>query len=88
MNLELFFYLSQSVQAVILSLFLLVLIGFLIYLSVSVKKANRKISEVAEEGFETVHDAKNYVNKMGKAVLDYIIIKSVGSINKKKKKRS
>jgi 5-bromo-4-chloroindolyl phosphate hydrolysis protein len=85
MNLESFFYLALSIQAVILSLFFLSLIGFLIYLSIVVKRTSRKLKEVAEEGLETAHDAKKYVNKMGKAAMDYLVIKSLGSINRKRK---
>lgn len=88
MNLESLFYLTQSVQAIILSLLLLILIGFLIYLALATKKTSRKLQEVADEGLETVHDAKNYVNSIGKAIMDYFIIKSLGSINKKGKRRS
>lgn len=65
------------------SIFFVALIVFLMKLSASIRTIREKITTVADDGIEAAEEAKVYVNKIGKTVLEYITIKALGSIKKK-----
>jgi len=77
------YFITSSVMAVMTSIFFVVLIVFLVKLSASIRIIRDKITTVADDGIEAAEEAKVYVNKLGKTVLEYITIKALGSIKKK-----
>ncbi len=85
MKLESLFYLTQSIEAILGAIILLVLVILLIYLFLGFRKVNRQFMLLMNEGHGTVQDARRYVNEIGRAVIDLILVKSMRIINKNRK---
>ena len=83
MSIQEVYFVTQSIAAVMVSIFFVALVVFLIKVSASIRMVREKITTVADDGIEVAEEAKDYVNKIGKTVLEYITIKALGSIKKK-----
>lgn len=84
MSLEGIFFLSQSIESAVVTLFFIIFIFFFVRLMRELSMINKKIIEVAEEGVEVAEEAKEYIGKIGKSALDYFVLKIVKSVRRKK----
>lgn len=87
MDFKSLYFVTQSMQAIIISLFFVTLIILIIYLVMTVRKIKTKMIEAADEGIEAAEEAKEYINKVGKTAIDYLIIKIFGVLTKNKKRK-
>lgn len=84
MNLQSLFLVSQSIEAIIISLFFIYLTFLLVYLLRSIKKSREKVIEAANESIQTAEEVRSYVGKISQTILDYIIVRIMKSIKGKK----
>ncbi len=85
MSLEGIFFMSLSMQAIIVSVFFLMLTYFLVRSMREIRAINKKVLEAAEESAELAGKAKEFIGKIGKSVVDYFVIKLLDSVKRKNK---
>lgn len=84
MSLQSIFFISLSVQAILISFFLVVFIFYFVKLMREIGLINKKFLEAAEESVEVAQEAKEYIGKIGKSITDYFVIKLIDSVKGKK----
>jgi hypothetical protein len=85
MSLLTLFLVTQTIYAIIATLFFVVFISLLVLLIRDIYVLNKKVDKIAERTMETADEAKDFVEKIGKNVLGYLMIKVYKAANKEKK---
>lgn len=63
MDLQNFYFVTNSISSILITIFLFVLIAILVSLYIKVSKLADKIDKVADNGIETSRDIKEFVHK-------------------------
>lgn len=87
MNLLTLFLITQTVYAIIATLFLIVLIALCILIFRDIRALNKKLSKLAETGMETAEEAKDYVSKIGKSIFSYVLFRVSKASDKNQKQK-
>lgn len=83
MDLQSLFLTTQSILAIIVSIFFVLLVVAVLYIFWLIKKTKSKATEVADESMEVAKEAKKYISKIGKSAVRYFVLKSIRRIRKK-----
>lgn len=84
MDLQDLFFISLSIEAIVVTVLIIVFIYFVGRLSREIALINKKVMKAAEEGVEAAEEAKKYIGKIGKSIVDYFVVKILRNIRTKK----
>jgi len=84
MNLQAIFYITLSIEAIVVTFVFVMVIYYFTRLRREWELINKKILEVVGESKVAAEEAKGYVNKIGKLIVDYLTIRLIKTIKGKK----
>lgn len=83
---ESFYYITEGISSILLSIFLIVLIVLFLYLLSMMRSAKKKAEVAIEKSMETAKETRIIAEKVGRTITDYILIKALNLITKRKGK--
>jgi|GEM_PF-1151676 len=84
MNLQSIFYITLSIEAIVVTLVVVVVIYYFARFMREIGLLNKKILEVVGDSVEAAEEAREYINKIGKSIVNYLTIKLIKIIRGKK----
>lgn len=82
MELETLFFVTQSIFGIAATLFFVVVIILIVYLFKALKNIMLRAENALNESYDAAVEAKNYTSKVGRVILDYLIIKIFKNIRR------
>lgn len=85
MNFETLFFVSRSVEAIVVTIFFMVLVVGLVGLLVAGRRLQRKVTEAIDKSTDYAYEVKENVSRLTATIVDFVTYRLMEKLKRKRR---